>query len=253
MRVKTKLNYTGRKRIQNSMVNINLIFKEPAPPAFDAHLDLKTLSLPSDATIYIEAYRNTSRQRFLCGSVKAFALPEDRTLTEVDLDGPILFRIKVVDHSGKNGRLLASAERLKALNETDDSGQDYLLKVSKRNLGKTPWKLTFSEDYRPELMFNLFIPDAINLIKTDHLFKGLVLPPVIREVYTHIFLVCGGSFDPDSWQQKWLDFGHQTTGSEPHDPSDSTAVADWIDDMVETFSDKHALLDNLSARLTEEH
>lgn len=246
MQIKRRINHTGRRKIRRSMVRIKLVEQKEKPPAFNASVDLAALYLPPTADIYIEPYYKSSLQRFACGTVTNFTLPADTTLTDVDLGGPVLFRVKVVDNSGHVGRLLASADRIPPVDESDEEDREFLLKVVTRDLGPLPWKVDLLPDIKPELALNNRIPDVLGKIKHDPLFQGLVFPGAVREIYSFILMEDDGGYEEDSWQEKWIRFGENLTGENrpDHDESDGE-VREWIGSVVAAFSQQHKLCDRV--------
>ena len=79
-----RFNFTGRKRISRTRLNIFLYATPDANLAFDAGLDMENLSLPFDAKLYIEAYRRTYLRRFSCGTVAQPRLPRGQALDGLD-------------------------------------------------------------------------------------------------------------------------------------------------------------------------
>ena len=79
-------------------------------PSFDAEFEFLQ-RFPDDSAIYVEAYYKETLQRFSFGTVGNVTRPADRTLSAVDLTGTTLFRVRVVDESGRIGRLLKRLKR----------------------------------------------------------------------------------------------------------------------------------------------
>ncbi|MFQ5642326.1 MAG: hypothetical protein ACE5FQ_01365 [Thiogranum sp.] len=90
------INYTGRRKILHSELQIKLVEHGDAVPEFDVDFSLKRENLPDDAAIYIEAYKNNTSQRFDFGTVGQITKPENRILDQIDLTAPTLFRIRLV-------------------------------------------------------------------------------------------------------------------------------------------------------------
>ncbi|MCP9448065.1 MAG: hypothetical protein NNA22_10925 [Nitrospira sp.] len=248
MKIKRKINYTGRQRINRSEVRIRLEERPGAVPRFTAHLELSRLKLPDNARVYVEAYYRNSTQRFDFGTVGKLEHPADTSLSEVDLDGSPLFRVKVVDTVNGRAVLLASAERLAALDDDEDKACDALLIVKTRDLGQLTWKTEIRPDNKPVLVLNNRIPDALGKIKSDPLFQGLVLPGALREVLTAIAWDEGSDEGDDegSWKRQWLEFGEKISSTPYPDDTDPAEIRDWIGDVAMTFATKH----ELSARIT---
>ena len=244
MQIQRRFNYTERKRIQRSDVRIRLIEESDQPPRLTVELDLSRLQLPDDAAVFIEAYYKSSSQRFNCGTVGAFQLPEDTTLRDVDLGGQTLFRVKVVDRSVDGGRLLASAERIPPKDESEED-RDSLINVRTRDIGDQTWRVDPVSDSKPELTLNNRIPNAIGKIKHNPLFQGLVLPGVIREVLTWILWNNDEGVEDQSWQKQWLSFSEQMAGEKPKQDADPQEITEWINDVVRAFCSKHKLCERM--------
>jgi hypothetical protein len=100
--MKRRINSTDRKSINRELISIRLIEPEiPSQPrSFTAELGgLAELSVPRMARVYVEPYvtGSSSSMRFDFGAVGGIVTPADTTLADLDRDGRILFRIKIVD------------------------------------------------------------------------------------------------------------------------------------------------------------
>jgi len=205
-----KFNYTGRKKIERNNISIRLIKDNSPHPYFDLKISVSADDFPDDSELFVEAYDRSSFMRFKCGTLKNPVLPEDRHLTAIHSTDAILFRVKVVDPSAHHGRILAVADRLTSIGESqEDSKHISLLPVTYEDLDKEIWKLDF-RDTGPVLILNKKI-ESVNvteIVKTSDLFFSLVYPSVLREILVRI-LVIDDAFeedDPELWQNLWLAF-----------------------------------------------
>ena len=69
--------------------------------------------------MFIEAYHRNTLQRFNFGTVSQPRPPENTVLDQLDLSGPVLFRVRVVDQSNNQGQLIASTSGLRAEGDDD--------------------------------------------------------------------------------------------------------------------------------------
>ena len=255
MRAQRRFNYTNRKAIPREMFEIKLRERgRGEAPDFTANLELDSLDAANNSEVIVEAYHKATAQRFSFGEVGRISEPESTVLDEVDHGGRVLFRVKVVDRSGQFDRILASADRIAAVDDGDQSNRDFLVKVAVRDLGSETWKIDLSDDgnIRPELQLNWRIPEAVNRIRHDAVFQSLILPALVREVFSFIFWDCENSVDEGSWQQLWLDFGVSLTGRDAPDTSaDASDCRDWVEQLCLEFSTQHGLSDRLVGALTE--
>jgi hypothetical protein len=242
-----KFNYTGRKKIKEADIKITLIGKDRSR-RFDAILELGGYYLPSGAAVYLEPYYHFSFMRFKCGTVGALTLPADTTLTEIPASDIIYFRVKVVDESGRHGRLLAVAEGIKPVNvEEGKTKRKSLLPVQfSTDLDQQVWKISFDE-HGPVLHVNRQIQNRRDLIKSDE-FMSLAYPAVVREVITRIVTENPSTNDTDdfdSWVSLWLKFTRQTlhVSEKPVADEVNEDMQEWVENVVEAFSRKYTIRD----------
>jgi len=249
MQISRQINHTGRKHIKRSEVQIELIDNR-GTPEFRANLKLDTSQLPSNADVYVEAYYKNTSQRFNFGTVAAPIEPESLLLDKLDLSGPTLFRVKVVDNAEQVGRLVASAEGISPKSEDEDENESLMTFKSLPGLGDLTWKMSFEAD-KPTLCLNNKIPEAKSLLLSNPLFYGLILPAAFREVLFKLY-IDDALEDEEGWQGNWVAFANKVAPEELSDPVDPEVVSNWINDVVQEFSNKHHMCHNLISRM-EEH
>jgi hypothetical protein len=234
------------------MVNITVKDNGAGPPSLVAELNLSTLSVPTHADVFIEAYHKATTQRFHWGTVAAPKAPDSTLLDEIDLGGRVLFRVKVVDNSGEVGLILASADQIPPKDEDDGQQKDHLIAVIARDLGELPWDISIASDgaTRPALILNSRLPDVINRIQHDPVYQSMLLPAVVRDVYTYIFWDAEGGEGEGSWQQSWLDFGEVLLGHAAPESTDPFACREWLDQLLDVFSNQHQLSSRVIVSLT---
>jgi len=242
------INHTGRRKIEVKELQINLQEQENGIPAFDVDFSLNRDRLPDDASIYIEAYQRNTLQRFAFGTVSDIRKPENRQLDQLDLSGPLLFRIRIVDESEHLGRLIASADKLKPESDNEEDERSSLLVVRSRPLGQQTWKLEFDTGGKPELVVNTRIPDAIGQIRNNPQFQSLILPAAFREVL--MYFLWNEDDVEGSVAGQWVAFAEQMAGERPSE-NDPLQITNWIDEVVVRFSDAFELCDILLHKMEE--
>ena len=242
MQISGTINHTGRRKLNRSEVKISLLERPASPPEFDAQFTFKANSLPSEAAIFIEAYHRNTQQRFSFGTVEAPKPPETTLLNELDLSGPVLFRVRVVDRTENEGQLIASVSGLRAEGDSDEDQRSSLIVVRSVPMGEQIWRISFEDNSKPELLINNRIPDPIGQIKGDHTFQALILPAAFRETLT--FFVWNDEIDDDSIQQEWISFAEKLGGDRPASEDANDQLA-WIDDVVDAFSSRFRLCEML--------
>lgn len=239
----SRLNYTDRKRISRKDVRVVVHERDGEVPTFDVELRLKEYRLPDDALVFVEAYRQTLWMRFPFGKVGSIVPPSDRRLTEFESTEGILFRVRVTSASGREGMMLAEADRIPVrLAEEVEEDRLPLLPVQPADLGNLIWKVDFSAD--PVLLVNRSLD--WRALACSPMFRSLVCPAALREVLTRILLQedYPDLEDRDDWKTRWLHFGGSLPGTgEIPEEEQKELFEDWIESVVEAFARQQSLLD----------
>jgi len=238
------LNYTNRKRIRREDARITVRDKE-GRTSFDATLNLDEYQLPSDARVFIEAYRQTQYMRFDFGVASAIIVPANRTLRSFDSAEGVLFRVKVVTKIDPHGLLLAEADQIRPRRSTDeDQNRIPLLPVvPSDSMGDEIWRLEF-DDQQTLLLLNSSLGDW-RAVARDPVFISLVYPSVFRTVLWRIVHIekHQDTEDPDDWRSRWLLFAVSLPGvSDPPGDNEGNHLDDWIDTAVGAFCRCHSVL-----------
>ncbi len=241
--MKRRFNYTGRGRIPREKVVINLSKKDKEIESFKATIGIDDLKLPPQAKVYVEAYHKTELKRFDFGTVGQIMPPVDMGLSSLEYRENLKFRVLIVDESGKHGRIIADADKIKA---DADTNKKAILPIEFRDLGQQIWQVDYADDECPILLVNKNIPNIENIAKSEPSFIMYVYPAVIREILSHMIFVEGvDSVDEPSedWHNDWLDFANRvllveempsSLDPEGDDFDDSEAIS-WINRVVEEF------------------
>jgi len=242
-----RLNYTGRKLIPHDKLLIN-VRKIDGKRAFNAELELDELGFPGRSKIYIEPYYKSSYMRFDFGTIENFSPPIITYLSEIPETEQVLFRVKVVDVEGRNGRLLGLAERVSPKSsEIETIGRTPLLPVDfSKELGHQIYQIFFDEDgNRVILEINSRVENGPEFIRSNE-FKSLILPSVVRLIAERIKYQ---EYDPDSprWEDMWFKFFHTKLNVEEkpeYDEYNEGLIDDWIESLVNTFCRKFDVFQN---------
>ncbi len=251
MQISRRINHTGRQKLERDEVIISLVNPDKIPFSFNAEFRLTEKKLPGDAEIYVEAYRGNTSQRYHFGTVAAPVPPGSTDIDQIDLTGPVLFRVKVVDKSESTHKLLALADRIKPDNGDEDDQKASLMTFRSRPLGQLTWKTIFVDVDKPELCINSNIPQGKDQLLHNPYFQSLILPAAFREILMFIaWDTTEAEPDETSWQKRWLDFAATIAKSEK--PSESEAIFNWIDEVAANFSENHMFCDHLLKHMETE-
>jgi hypothetical protein len=241
-----RFNYTGRKRIFHQHAQI-FIRTDDGSASFDANINLNDYALPSDAKVYVEAYRQTSWMRFDFGTVAALVPPVDRCLARFESFEDILFRVRVVSEKQPHGRLIAEGDKIRLRHPQEQEVlQRPLLPVISKNLQGQISRIDFED--RPRLEINAAVGNWRELARNPA-FRSMVLSYAVKEILTRILLVeryfDTDTDDPDDWSAQWLRYVSSLpgVGHPPGDGSDQDPIDEWIESAVSAFGRKHGVLD----------
>jgi hypothetical protein len=242
-----KLNFTERAKIPRTHVRVTLRRDDDGVLVFDPLLSFEGVDVIPSARVFIEAYYRTSFMRFDCGSVGSIALPENRRLTEIDGTGVVRFRVKLVDNTMHDHRVIAVADDVIVSEEKPEpGGRMALLPVNFSDaLGEQPWRVAF-EPNGPVLELNNRIEEVRNVARNDAMFFALVYPAVVREILTHILLVerHDATEEGGDWWSLWLRWAARFA---PGAFSDEESASFWIDDAVAAFCNDRRVVERWRA------
>ena len=250
MQISGRINHTGRKNLKRSEVQIRIDDPLVIPSSFTVEFNLDKKDLPANADIYIEAYHRNTLQRYDFGTVANPITPESTVLDQIDLSGPTLFRVKIVDHSEHASRLLALADRLMPSDDNEEEQKASLMIFrTTPELGQLTWKMSYNEANKPVLCINSKIPQGKDQLLHNPFFQSLIIPAAFREVLMYIIWEKddNGEADEESWQKQWEDFANDVAPYEM--PNEIDQLYGWIDDVVSTFSENHSFCEHLIKRM----
>ena len=247
-----KLNFTERAKVPRNALKITLRRGSDGVLAFDPLLDLTGVQAPASARIYIEAHYRTSYMRFDCGTIGDVTIPDDRRLSDIDSSSVVRFRLKVVDDSAGERRILAAADDITACADAPGGAATIsLLPVNFRDLADVPWRVEV-EAFGPVLELNNRIAGIESMARNDAAFFGLVYPTAVREILTLILRVeeYDVAEDGDEWWSLWLRWARDLTDAPL--PTDIDERSAWIDDVVSAFCGRHRIIEKMHPNDAEE-
>ncbi len=247
-----RVNFTGRRRIARDRVDIAVY--DGQPRTFDATINLEGLSFLPHAAVYLEATcaGSTVIERFQFGEVGNVQPPPSRALAKLEGEN-VFFTLKVVDRTEQFGRILGIAEyiRPQRAGKQTVTGRRGILPIEPFELGQQLWRLDFRNDHDVFLLVNKNAPGLIERVRSDPLFYAAIYPEVVRQI-----LVAAIARDveldeeDERWPVLWLRFGKELHPAKERPPKADDPEEDreaWIEEIVDSFCEMHALKDKFLA------
>jgi hypothetical protein len=279
-----RVNFTGRRRIARDRVDIEVY--DGQPRTFDATINLEGLSFLPHAAVYLEATcaGSTVIERFPFGEVGSVQPPPSRGLARCPfrkftassnryqprtygtragegltkrtsrLEGEnVFFTLKVVERTERFGRILGIAEHIRpqrAGKQTVTSRRG-ILPIEPAELGQRLWKLELHNEHDVFLLINNNAPGLIERVRSDPLFYAAIYPEVVRRILDAAIRKNVELDEEDElWPVLWLRFGkelHPTKQSPPKAGDEEEDIENWIEEVVDSFCEAHALKDKFLA------
>jgi len=232
-----RINHTGRKRLNQADMRITVHGSGNGHPQFSADLDFSKYTLPEDAQVFVEAYRQTSWMRFDFGTVATVLTPYDTRLSEFDSVEAIMFRVKITSVADPCGVIVAEADRIRPrCPEDEESERRPLLTVKPdKDLGDQLFQVDFSD--RPILTVNADVGNWHSFVR-DPSFVSLAYPAILREILTRVVFIdpVQDYEDMEDWRAQWLYFAKSLPGVvDPPNGGDEDEKEGWIDEAVASF------------------
>lgn len=251
-----RLNFTSRRRLSRADVTVRLAPVADGRARIEATFALEKYRLPPSARVFVEAYRQTSWQRFDYGTVAAPITAGSTVLRDFGTGQGVRFRVRIVEAATNGGapRVLALVDDLRALGPPEGKGGLSLLPIEWGEFEGHTWRLEVDEESGPLLLISrALVPDREAFVGSRE-FASLVLPVVLQRVLERALLQAPDAdfSEGEGWAADWLRLAQELPGVGP--PPDRAAGSflsddqlDWIDEAVEAFSKRHGIAERFLA------
>ena len=247
--MRSRIKLTGRKHLPISVLSVKLI--ETSAGKTKVILEINDNSLrnyPGSALKKLRLTENKFSETLNFGKLehnKTIVETRNRKFTVPSCQ----FRLVATDESN-NGKILASTKNW-TLNKDNDGGNETkhegILNFHSYNIKPLIWKLDIRDDDYPVVYVDDSIPNAHTWVRTDPIFIGCVFPEIIREVFRDMLM---GEKNPDQdWENDWLDWANLFIRDKAPTDFGDAEKRKWIEDLIEAFCRKHALLKQVKAKL----
>jgi len=241
-----RLNYTGRQRLHHADMRFTIHTGGDGSPTFDADLSFDRYCLPSNAPVFVEAYRQTTWMRFPFGKVGRLHPPDDRRLTEFDSPEGVRFRVRVTSPVEPIGLELAEADRIEPRKpeEKPENRTPLLTVVPSQNMGDRICRVDFGDGDYPLLLVNAAVGNWKEVVRQPA-FISLVYPTALEQILGRILFIENYSEtdDAEDWRSQWLRFASLVLDvGNPPALDEREQCDEWIDNAVAAFCRKFRTL-----------
>ena len=256
---RARLNFTERMTLPDAAVAISV---DPTALPLLVRINQLTLSdaLPDSAQVSVEAYRSSTGhyERLSFGEAAPFksgaGLGLARPLSRIETAEGLRFRLKIVEAGG--GRLLAEADGLRAIEESDERAVDDLFPVVPKSLNGELWRVAFAPE-GPELWVEKLLNQEGVFLWTLPAFQALALPTALRQVAERMLR---NREAQDDWHERWriflvslhVAFAEAMEPDEDGEPLSDDEIDQLTCALAEAFARKYDLVKAGAAALREE-
>ncbi len=247
-----RFNFTGRVKILQDSISLSISDINTTSVAFSCEVALQNYEFPSSANIFAQVYsKSYIRRRFSMGTIEepmkltSVPIPEFRNFPAFNL------RIYVIDTSEHNNKILGRSSIVFSSTDEDGDGESSILPVRYVDDLEQVWKLDYDANL-PYLKLNNKINGIRELVNSSESFRYTVLPAVLREILTHLFIFEDNPLDDtdnEAPEGKWAKFIKDTLGKaelletllneDEDETSNSLKKFEAIDKIVEFFTLMH--------------
>lgn len=251
--MRKRIRLTGRKQLPRSAVDVKVVeiggkklvaMTIASRPAF--------AKIPETARIRLRLFENKFSETLefgTLGDMKATA-----EISNTAFSAPSCQLRVVASEEEHKGLLLGSTDTWTLRTGGDDEGgtaSEGILYFQPHDIAPRTWKLDVREDDYPIVYIDRKIPDGRTWVRNDPIFVSCVLPAIVREIFDDVL---DGNAPPEQrWAKDWLSWADTLMpGKVPPWNDSRQKKQEWIADLLDTFCQRHSMLDLLLGELRQE-
>jgi hypothetical protein len=247
--MKRRINFTGRKKIMQESVKLDVTGLNTPNVAFSCSADLGRYNFPESAAVFLDVYRDKYiRQRHSLGTVGSPVKIRDEKIPRFSSYPVLTYRITVTDQGQGSKLILGRSSPILFTSSGPGSSASPILPLRYQNNINQVWCIDF-ESGKPVLLINSGITGIEEKIRNDALFRHSIFPAVLREILFYLFILKEPD-EEDETTQKWIQYISETLGfhddldilkdeNDEDDGTDYESKMEVIESIIEKFSCKN--------------
>ncbi|RTM14294.1 MAG: hypothetical protein EKK33_06850 [Bradyrhizobiaceae bacterium] len=252
--MRRRIRLTGRRQLSRSSVELK-IAEVPGKRLLTLGIaeQRSFQGFPPDARVTVRLYENKLVEIAdfgNLGSLNAVAEIQNKSFVAPSV------QLRVAATSENNRSLLLGSTDSWTLQPEKSNSQnkntDGILLFLPARTAPRVWSLDIRDDDYPVVYVDERIPDPATWARTDAAFTGCALPAILLQIFEDIF----DQSNPHDieWMQDWIKWaGILMPGKKPPLGESRADRRKWVDDLVDTFAQRHQLADRLLKVLAPEN
>lgn len=251
--MRKRIRLTGRKQLARSAIEAKVVeiggkklvsMTIANPKAFK--------NMPGTARIKLRLFENKFSETLEFGTLESM-----NTTAEIKsgaFSAPSCQLRIVASSDEQKGLLLGSTDTWTMRTGGEEEGgaaSEGILLFQPHDIAPRGWKLDVREDDYPIVYIDKKIPDSRTWVRNDPIFVSCVLPAIIREVFDDILFA--NAPPEQAWAKDWLGWADTLMPGRTVPWTDGRQQKQvWVNDLLDTFSQRHGLLELLVGKLNQE-
>jgi hypothetical protein len=251
--MRKRIRLTGRRQLARSAVDVKVAVVGNKKLVSMTIADAKAFSkMPETARVKLRLFENKFSETLEFGTIGAMKIAAE--IRNGAFSAPSC-QLRVVATDGvTSGLLLGSTDTWTLRTGGDDdagTSSEGILDFQPFDIAPRTWKLDLRDDDYPIVYVDKSIPDSRTWVRNDPIFISCVLPAIVKEVFDDILLA--SSAPEQEWVKDWLSWADTLMpGKSPPWTEGDQPKQDWINDLLDSFCQRHGMLDLLVGTLGQE-